>query len=124
VAAGLPEAITPVAETFLAGNAQPGARDAVGSAPLGCGRKIEERQIGAGIGLSVGVEQMIGADIVLIDGLLDQPHAEQAGIKGQILARFRGYRGQMMNPGQLHRAVLTRRCATSIPRFWTPWQMM
>ncbi len=69
----------------------------------GRGRKIEEGEIGAGIGLSVGVEQMIGADVVLVDGLLDQPHAEQAGIKGQIFARFCRNRGQMVNPRQLHR---------------------
>ena len=70
----------------FAGDAQAGARDRVGSAPLGRGRKIEEGEVGAGIGLAVGVEQMIGADVVLVDGLLDQPHAEQAGIKRQILA--------------------------------------
>ena len=63
----------------------------------GGGRKIEEGEIGAGIGFAVGVEQMIGADVVLVDGLLDQPHAEQAGVKGQILARLRRNRGQMMN---------------------------
>jgi hypothetical protein len=48
---------------------------------------------------------MIGADVILVDGLLDQPHAEQAGIERQILARFCGNRGQMVDPGQLHRSV-------------------
>jgi hypothetical protein len=52
---------------------------------------------------------MIGADVVLVDGLLDQPHAEQAGIKRQILSRFRRNRGQVVNACQLHRMLLARR---------------
>jgi hypothetical protein len=61
------------------------------------GREIEEGEIGAGIGFAVGVEQVIGADVVLVDGLLDQPHAEQPGVKGQVLPRLRRDRGQVMN---------------------------
>ena len=106
VSAGLLQAIAPVPQTFLAGDAQAGAGNAVGSTPFRRGRKIEESEVGAGIGFAVGIEQMIGADVVLIDGLLDQPHAEQAGVKGQIFTRFRGNRGQMVNPLQLHRIIL------------------
>ena len=84
-AAGASQAIPPVAQACFARDAQAGARDRVGAAPLGRGRKIEEGEIGAGIGFAVGVEQVIGADVVLVDGLLDQPHAEQAGVKGQIV---------------------------------------
>ena len=101
-AAGLLQAIAPVAKAVFAGDAQAGARNRVGAAPLGRGRKIEEGEVGAGVGLAVGVEQMVGADVVLVDGLLDQPHAEQAGVEGQILARLRGDRGQVVNSGQLH----------------------
>ena len=108
VAARLLQAIPPIAKTFLAGDAQGGARNTVAAAPLRRGRKIEERKIGAGIGLRVGVEQVIGADVVLVDGLLDQPHAEQAGIKRQILARFRGNCSQVVNSRQLHRILLAR----------------
>ena len=104
--ARLLQAIAPITETFFAGDAQPGAGNAVGSTPLRRCRKVEEGEIGAGIGVSVGVEQMVGADVVLIDGLLDQPHPEQAGIKRQVLARFRGNRRQMMDPGQLHQIIL------------------
>src|SRR6266852_7051781 len=93
------EAVPPVTKAFFASDAQSGAGNAVGSAPLGCCRKIEESEVSAGIGVSVGVEQMMGADVVLIDGLLHQPHAEQAGVERQILPRFRGNRGQMVNPG-------------------------
>ena len=95
--AGLFQAIPPVAEGLFARDAQARARDRIGSAPLGGGREIEEGEIGAGIGFAVGIEQVIGADVVLVDGLLDQPHAEQAGVKGHIVPRLRRDRGQMMN---------------------------
>jgi len=38
--------------------------------------KIEKGQVGPGVGFAVGVEQMAGADVVLIDGILHQPHPE------------------------------------------------
>ncbi len=96
-AAGLLQPVPPVSQAVLAGDAQAGAGNAVGPAPLGRGGKIEEGEIGAGTGVSVGIEQMIGADVVLVDGLLDQPHAEQPGIERQIFARPGGNRGQMVN---------------------------
>ena len=96
-AAGLFQAIPPVAEGLFARDAQAGARDRIGSAPLGGCREIEEGEIGAGIGFAVGIEQVIGADVVLVDGLFHQPHAEQAGVKRHIVPRLRRDRGQMMN---------------------------
>ena len=92
------------------------------AAPLGRGRKIEEREVGAGIGFAVGIEQMIGADVVLVDGLLDQPHAEQAGVESEIFARFRRYRRQMVNPGQLHRLFLTCRSVAPKPALPVMWE--
>jgi hypothetical protein len=106
MAAGLLQPIPPVAEAFFAGDAQSGARDAVAAAPLRGSRKIEEGEVGAGIGLAVGVEQMVGADIVLVDSLLDQPHPEQTGVECQIVAGPCRNRGQVMNPRQLHRIIL------------------
>ena len=127
MAAGLLQPIPPEAQRFFAGDAQAGAGNAVGPAPLGGGRKIEEGKIGAGIGLRIRVKQMVGADVVLVDGLLDQPHAEQAGIKCQILARFGGNRRQMMNPGQLHRMILAaslRPIEKPAGPVWAAWEMM
>ena len=97
VATRLPQAVAPEPEAALAGDAQPGARDAVGSAALGRRRKIEEGEICAGTAFAVGVEQMIGADVILVDGLLHQPHAQQAGVERQILARFGRNRREMVN---------------------------
>ena len=45
------------------------------------GAAIKEGEIGAGRRFPVGIEEVIGADIVLVDGLLDQAHAERAGIE-------------------------------------------
>ena len=44
----------------------------------------------------VGVEQMIRAGIVLVDALLDQPHAEHAGIEVEVLLRRPGDRRDVM----------------------------
>jgi hypothetical protein len=101
-AARLLQAIPPEPQRLFAGDAQAGARDRVGSTPFGGGRKIEEGEVRARVGFAVGVEQMVGRDVVLIDRLLDQPHAEQAGVKGEVLARLGGNRGQVVNSRQLH----------------------
>ena len=88
------------------GDPQSGSRDAVGAALLGRGRKIEERQIGPRIGFAVGVEQVVCANVILIDGLLHQTHAQQAGVERQIFARFGRNRRQMMDSRQLHCSLL------------------
>ena len=44
-------------------------------------RPVEEGEVGARRGLAVGIEQVIGADVVLVHGLLDQPHAERPGCR-------------------------------------------
>jgi hypothetical protein len=45
---------------------------------------------------------MIGADVVLVDGLLHQPHAECAGIEGHIAGGIGGNGGEVVNAGELH----------------------
>jgi hypothetical protein len=82
------QAVVPKLEAVVAGNAQAGARDAVGAAALGRRWKIEEGKVCAGIGFAVGIEQMVCTDVILVDGLLHQPHAQQAGIERKILARL------------------------------------
>ena len=46
----------------------------------------------------VGVEQVIGAGIVLVDALLDEPHAQDAGVEVEILLRRAGNRGDVVQP--------------------------
>ena len=65
-------------------NAQPGAGDGVVAPFFGACRQVEESDVGAGRAIAVGIEQVIGADVVLVDGLLDQPHAERLGIESSL----------------------------------------
>ena len=65
-------------------------------------RPVEESQIAAGRGFAVGIEQVIGGDVVLIDRLLHEAHAEQAGIESDIARRIGGDGGEMMDAGELH----------------------
>ena len=55
----------------------------------------------------VGIEQVIGADVVLVDGLLHQPHAERAGVEAHVARRIGGDRGQMMDAGELHGVLVS-----------------
>ena len=77
-------------------------------------------EVGAGRGEAIGIEQVIGGDVVLVDRLLDQPHAENAGVKGQIFLRMGGNRRQVMDAGELHGAVPVSRAKISwlILPFW------
>ena len=61
-----------------------------------------------GLASAVGVEQVIGADVVLVDGLLDQPQAERCGIELQVAGRVGGDGGEMMDAGELHDVASSR----------------
>jgi hypothetical protein len=66
------------------------------------GAEIEESQIAAGRGDAVAIEEVIGRHVVLVHGLLDQPQAHDACIKGDVAWRVGGNGGQMMDAGELH----------------------
>src|SRR4051812_25270523 len=69
----------------------------------------KEGQVGPGMSLRVGVEQMVGAWIVLVDALLDQPHAEHAGIEVQVFLCRAGNGGDVVKAvDALHPAIMTR----------------
>jgi hypothetical protein len=57
----------------------------------------EERQIGAGMSVRVGVKQVIGPRIVLVDAPLHEPHAEHLRVELQVLLRVAGYGGDVMD---------------------------
>src|SRR3712207_9141126 len=71
----------PYTTLFRSGHPQRGAHDGVGAAPLAPDRPVEEGEVGAGAARAVGVEQVVGRDVVLVDGLLDQPHPEHARVE-------------------------------------------
>ena len=65
-------------------------------------RKIEKGDVAAGRGHAVGIEQVIGGNVVLVDGLLDQAQAEQLGVEFHIAGRVGGHGGEMVDAGKLH----------------------
>jgi hypothetical protein len=83
-------------------------RQAVADARRRHVRPRKEREIGARTPLRVRVEQVIRAGIVLIDALLDQPHAQHAGVEVQVLLRGTRDRGDVMKPVDApHPAIIT-----------------
>ena len=62
----------------------PGARAAGRGA-----RVLEERDVGAGRALLVGVEEVVDGRVVLVDGLLHEPQPEHAGVEVDVPGRRR-----------------------------------
>ena len=65
---GLLQPCVPPFQGCLAVNAKAGAGNGVVAALLARSRKIEEGDVAAGRGHAVGIEQVIGGNIVLVDG--------------------------------------------------------
>ena len=69
----------------------------------------EEREVGAGRSFRVRVEQVIGAGIVLVDALLDEPHPEHAAVEVEVLLRGTGDRRDVVQPVDApHEPILDR----------------
>src|SRR5690606_11418110 len=93
----------PVVQRGGAGNAQAGADDASPPALLGGDhRPVEEGQVRAGIAAAVGVEEVVAAWVVLVDGLLDQPHAHDLRVEGQVPLCVLRHGGEVVDTGKLH----------------------
>jgi len=92
------------------GNAQPGADNAVRAAFLARRRPVEEGEIGARPRLAVGIKQVIRGNIVLVAGLLDQPHAEHLRVELHVAGGVGGDGGQMMDAGELHESLGGAQC--------------
>jgi hypothetical protein len=52
--------------------------------------ELEERDVGAGAALLVGVEQVVDRRLVLVDRLLDQPQAQHPRVEVDIARRVAG----------------------------------
>ena len=68
--AGLLQPLAPIPEARFARDAQPGARNRVGPAPLGRGRKIEEGEVRPGVGFAVGLINGIGIALLRVQPLV------------------------------------------------------
>jgi hypothetical protein len=96
------KALSPPRQGLAAVNAETRSRDALApSLFLWHMWPIKECEIIARAGNAVGVKQMIGADIVLIDRAFDQTHAECLGVKGVVLLDFGGHRREVVNACEL-----------------------
>jgi hypothetical protein len=74
----------------------------VAGPPLGDPRVLEEGDVGAGIALLVGVEEVVDGGVVLIHRLLHQPQSQRAGVEVDVPLRVRGDRGDVVDPLQPH----------------------
>ena len=59
-------------------------------------RPVEKGQFGAGMAQLVAIEQVISRDVVLVDRLLDQPHAQNLGVELDVSLGFGRNRGHVM----------------------------
>src|SRR5690606_2553500 len=82
------------------------AADGMRSAPLRADRPVEEGEIRAGASLPVGVEEMVGGCVVLVDGLLDQAQAERVRVEALVGGRIGGDGRQVVNAVQVHGNLL------------------
>jgi hypothetical protein len=101
---GVGQPLRPPLEALLAADAKRGARNCIGAATLRSRRPVEERQVAARRANPVCVEQVIGGDVVLIDGLLHQPQAQLAGIEIDVALGVCRDGRQMMDASELHGA--------------------
>ena len=109
---GFVEALHPPLQGGFTVHAQARTDDAARAAALAWHGPVEERQVGSGTALRVGIEQVVGAHVVLVDGAFDQPHAERLRVEAVILLDRRRDRGEVMNAGEFHGAP--RRSASGI----------
>lgn len=67
-----------------------------------CGGLVEEGQIGVGLGQFVGVKQVIGVGIVLIDGFFDYVQVQCVGIELFVFVCLCCNGGQVVDFGELY----------------------
>src|SRR2546423_1768455 len=70
-------------------------------------RILEEGQVAAGAPLLVGVEEVVDGRIVLVDGLLHEPQAENADVEVDVAGRVAGDAGDVVDPLEAHRCTVT-----------------
>ena len=67
----------------------------------------EKCQVAAGMPFRVGIEEMVGSGIVLVDAPLDETHSEHAGVEIQVLLRRpRDRRDVMQSVDAIHVVIL------------------
>ena len=106
----------PEVECLLRGDPEGDRVHHPGAGPAAAGaRVLEERDVGAGAALLVGVEEVIDGRVVLVDGLLDESQSEHAGVEVDVAGCVAGDAGHVMNAFEAHRYLLVR-CVVAPPR--------
>jgi hypothetical protein len=99
----LGEALLPELERLWPGDAPDDPVDHAGPrATLGHPRELEEREVGPGAALLVGVEEVVDGRLVLVDGLLHQPQAQHSRVEVDVALAVLGDRGDVVDALELH----------------------
>ena len=69
-------------------------------------RVLEEGQVHPGGAVLVAVEEVVHGRVVLVDGPLDHPQAEQAGVELDVPGGVSGDRGDVVDALEPHRGQL------------------
>ena len=94
----LVEAFDPPLERFTSTNTETGSTDTVVSMTLRRRiRPIEECEVAARGPFCIRVEQMVGTDVILVNGLFDQAHSEYLRVKMKVCRRISRNSGDVMN---------------------------
>ena len=117
------EALQPPCQRRFTVHAEAGPDDAASPAALARCGPVEKGEVRARTAFGVGIEQVIGAHVVLVHRALDQPHAERPGVEAVVLLDRGGDRGEVMDARELHgraprvcqRAPGRRSCRKSSP---------
>ena len=97
---------------------QAGAGDAAGAALFGRGGPVEEGEIGPGRAGAVGIEKVVGGDVVLVDRLFDEAQAEGMRVEAVVVAGAGGDGGDVVEAVEVHATFSRPRMRTSRPSAW------
>ncbi len=92
------EPLRPKVEPIRAVDPQTGAYDRAATTSLPRHRPIEERHIRPRTSQRIGIEEMVGRDVILVDTALDQPHPQCLSEKPLVLPNLCRDCGEMVNP--------------------------
>ena len=92
----------PVIQGIVIGHTEASAADRMGAAMFGANGPVEEGDIGTGRAGAIGVEQVIGRGVVLVDGFLDQAETKGLRIEIVVAGRAGGDGGQVVKAFEVH----------------------
>ena len=96
------EPSSPPRQAGFAAQPQSGAHDAAGATLLRRRRPVKEGDVGPGRSPAVRVKQMIGRDIILVDGFLYQSESEGLGKESKVSRHFCSDGREMVDSRELH----------------------